>query len=136
MKKLGLVLLMVIGLGINSSAQPRKAKRLVGKETVYEDKVQAAVLGKLIGLIAGQPTEGWGCEQIELKAREIGFYPITGYMPNNFESEHTRFLLGNFEYSPPNDDMNLMLASLLALRDYGIDLTARDIAETLSLIHI
>lgn len=130
MKKLALVLFVVIGVGINSSAQLHRAERLVRNEAVYGDKVHAAWLGKFIGLIAGQPTEGWGREQIERKARAIGFYPITGYMPDNFDSGSTNFLLGNFESSPSNDDTDLMLTSLVALRERGTDLTARNIAET------
>ena len=111
-------------------AELRQAERLVRNEAVYGDKVHAAWLGKFIGLIAGQPTEGWGREQIERKARAIGFYPITGYMPANFDTGLTNFLLGNFDGSPSNDDTDLMLTSLLALREHGTDLTARNIAET------
>ena len=110
--------------------QLRQAERLVQNESVYSDKVHAAWLGKFIGLIAGQPTEGWGREEIERRARLIGFYPITGYMPANFDSTMKNFLAGNFESSPPNDDTDLMLTSLIALRERGTDLTARDIADT------
>ncbi|MDD3909034.1 MAG: ADP-ribosylglycohydrolase family protein [Proteiniphilum sp.] len=129
MKKLTLLLIVICVVFI-SSCQLSRADRLVQNEAVYSDKVYAAWLGKFIGLIAGQPTEGWGRELIEQKARAIDFYPITGYMPENFDSPHTNFLLGNFEGSPPNDDTDLMLTSLIALRQHGTDLTAQDIAET------
>lgn len=128
----GLVLLVATGCQSLSSpkVQFRKAEQLVQNDPVYTDKVHAAWLGKFIGLIAGQPTEGWGREEIERRAKRIGFYPVTGYMPANFESDMKGFLAGNFAASPPNDDTDLMLTSLLALRAHGTDLTSRDIAES------
>ena len=130
LKKLVLVLFVIIIVVTNSYAQQRLAERLVRNEAVYNDKVHAAWLGKFIGLIAGQPTEGWGREQIEIKARAINFYPVTGYMPGNFDSRATNFLAGNIKGSPSNDDTDLMVTSLLAIREHGINLTARNIAET------
>lgn len=107
----------------------RRACRLTDDEGTYFDKVYGSWSGKLIGLILGQPTEGWGREQIEKKAREAGCYPITAYMPANFDTPHKGFLAGSFDNSPPNDDSDLMLAALLAVRERGIQLTARDLAE-------
>lgn len=98
-------------------------------EGIYLDKVYGAWCGKLIGLIAGQPTEGWAKPDIEARAREVGAYPVRYFFPSDFNSSAKGFLRGNFTASPPNDDSDLMLASLLALRDYGIDLSSRDIAE-------
>lgn len=130
-----LLFLAVCPTGSAQSSRPARAdeapaRSLVGNEGLYRDKVHAAWLGKLIGLIAGQPTEGWGREEIERKARAVGFYPITGYMPTSFDTPAKNFLLGNFDGSPPNDDSDLMLASLLALREHGIELTDRNLADT------
>ncbi len=110
-------------------ADLRRAVQLADNEEAYFDKVHGAWSGKLIGLILGQPTEGWGREQIEKKAREAGCYPITAYMPANFDTPHKGFLAGSFSSSPPNDDSDLMLAAFLAVRERGIHLTARDLAE-------
>ena len=123
--------LIIVGCQSISSqrTQLRRAEKLVQNDSVYRDKVHAAWLGKFIGLIAGQPTEGWGRAEIERRARLIGFYPVTGYMPANFDSTMKNFLAGNFQESPPNDDTDLMLTSLLALRERGTNLTSRDIAE-------
>ncbi|HPD29898.1 MAG TPA: ADP-ribosylglycohydrolase family protein [Phycisphaerae bacterium] len=112
-----------------SDAELLRAGRLTNNEKLYFDKVHGAWSGKLIGLILGQPTEGWGREQIETKAREAGCYPITAYMPAAFDTPHKGFLAGNFDSSPPNDDSDLMLVALLAVRERGIHLTARDLAE-------
>jgi ADP-ribosylglycohydrolase len=110
-------------------AELHRAAQLTDSEEAYFDKVHGAWSGKLIGLILGQPTEGWGREQIEKKAREAGCYPITAYMPANFDTPHKGFLAGSFDSSPPNDDSDLMLAAFLAVREHGIHLTARDLAE-------
>ncbi len=112
-----------------SDAELRRAAQVVDSEEMYFDKVYGAWSGKLIGLILGQPTEGWGREAIEKKAKEAGCYPITAYMPANFDTPHKGFLVGKFASSPPNDDSDLMLAALLAVRERGIQLTARDLAE-------
>jgi ADP-ribosylglycohydrolase len=111
------------------SPELRRARELTDNGEVYFDKVYGAWSGKLIGLILGQPTEGWGREQIEKKAREAGCYPLTAYMPANFDTPHKGFLAGHFDSSPPNDDSDLMLAAFLAVRERGIHLTARDLAE-------
>lgn len=115
--------------GSFSDAELRRAAQLVDQEEIYFDKVYGAWSGKLIGLILGQPTEGWGREQIEVKAREAGCYPITAYMPAHFETPSKGFLAGQFDSSPPNDDSDLMLAAFLAVRERGIHLTPRDLAE-------
>jgi ADP-ribosylglycohydrolase len=110
-------------------AELRRTAQLTDDGQVYFDKVYGAWSGKLIGLILGQPTEGWGREQIEIKAKEAGCYPITAYMPVNFDTPAKGFLAGKFDSSPPNDDSDLMLAAFLAVRERGIHLTARDLAE-------
>lgn len=128
------VLLVSVGSGGTAkgddSAWRRQGVALAKDQDAYLDKVYGAWYGKLIGLIAGQPTEGWGKEEIERKAKTIDFYPITGYMPVRFDSPHKGFLLENLNGSPPNDDSDLMITSLLALREHGVKLTSRNIAET------
>ena len=113
----------------HDAAWKRQSATLAANQAAYQDKAYGAWYGKLIGLIAGQPTEGWGKEEIERKAKAVNFYPITGYMPARFDSPHKGFLLENLNGSPPNDDSDLMLASLLALRERGVDVTSRDIAD-------
>jgi ADP-ribosylglycohydrolase len=114
---------------LNSKQLDARARQIFANRSSYEDKVYGAWYGKLIGLILGQPTEGWPKAKIEEKARLVGAYPITYYMPSNFQSPLKEFLMGRFNGSPSNDDSDLMLTSLLALRENGIDLTPRNIAE-------
>ncbi|MEN6520860.1 MAG: ADP-ribosylglycohydrolase family protein [Armatimonadota bacterium] len=106
-----------------------RTKLIYSNQDEYKDKVYGAWYGKLIGLILGQPTEGWTKQQIEEKARRINAYPVTYYFPSSFDSSLKGFLAGNFDGSPANDDSDLMLTSLLALRENGIGLTSRNIAE-------
>lgn len=123
-----------LALGASKSALSDKTltartKRIFSNPAEYKDKVYGAWYGKLIGLILGQPTEGWTKQQIEEKACEINAYPITYYLPSNFGTTLQGFLMGNFDGSPSNDDSDLMLTSLLALRENGIGLTSKNIAE-------
>ena len=97
--------------------------------SVYGNKVCGAWYGKLIGLIAGQPVEGWTKPDIEAKSRQAGAYPIRWYFPADFDSPHKGFLRGNFAASPPNDDSDFLIVSLLALREYGINLSSKNIAQ-------
>jgi ADP-ribosylglycohydrolase len=112
-----------------AAAWRHKGVELTKNQQVYNDKVYGAWYGKLIGLIAGQPSEGFGKEEIEKRAKACGFYPVTGYMPVGFDTPLKNFLRENLKGSPPNDDSDLMLTSLLALRDYGVDLTPRNVAD-------
>lgn len=117
------------GSVLDSKQLNARAKQIFANRAVYQDRVYGAWYGKLIGLILGQPTEGWPKARIEEKARLVGAYPITYYMPSDFQSPLKNFLMGKFNGSPSNDDSDLMLTSLLALRESGINLTSRNIAE-------
>lgn len=114
---------------LDSQSLTARANRLMANHAVYADKVYGAWYGKLIGLILGQPTEGWPRQRIEEEARRVGAFPVTYYLPASFKSHVPSFLMGNFNGSPPNDDSDLMLVDLLALRENGVGLTSRDIAN-------
>ncbi|MDX9972699.1 MAG: ADP-ribosylglycohydrolase family protein [FCB group bacterium] len=131
--------LLAVGLGVvlvssgcatrQNSAWRHEGIKLTKDQATYTDKVNGAWSGKLIGLIAGQPTEGFGKEEIERRATAVNSYPLNGYMPPNFDTPHKGFLAGNFTCSPPNDDSDLMLTSFLTLRERGVDFTPKDLAE-------
>lgn len=96
------------------------------------DKIYGSLYGKCIGLALAQPVEGWSKAKIEKKAREADAYPVTYYFPANFDARHRhkKFLIDKLDGAPPNDDTTLMMASLMTLRDKGVDINARDIAES------
>lgn len=112
-----------------SSAELRQAYGLVMNEPAYFDKVNGAWYGKMIGLCLAQPVEGWTKDAIRQQAEKVHAYPVRGYFPKGFQTQCTQWLYGNFHGSPGNDDTDLMLLALLALRERGVNLTSRDIAE-------
>lgn len=93
------------------------------------DRIHGALLGKCVGLVLGQPVEGWPKESIEAKAKQAGCYPVEYYFPADFETPHQAFLLGHFDSYPPNDDTMLMTVSLLTLQRCGLQFTPRQLAE-------
>ncbi len=135
-----IIVLMITMLIVSAASSYSKSKNqiyqyetqigLLERNTdIYYDKVYGAWYGKLIGLIAGQPVEGWPKPHIEKKAKEAGIYPLRDFIASNFDSPAKNFLKGNFNASPPNDDSDFMLTAMLAIRDNGIHLTSRDMAE-------
>lgn len=108
----------------------KRAERLVANQAQYTDRVYGAWYGKFIGLTLGQPVEGDTKQIIEQKARKAGCYPVAAYFPKGFDTPHKGFLLGSFDGVPPNDDTDLMMASLLALREHGVEVTPRAIADS------
>lgn len=114
---------------LGSSELSTRSRALLQDHDTYLDKVYGSWYGKLIGLTAGQPVEGWTKEAIELASRVHDIYPITYYFPADFESGLKEYLYGNFDGCPVNDDSDLMLTSLMALREKGIHIEAADIAR-------
>lgn len=98
-------------------------------DDVLLDKVGGALYGKCIGLMLGQPVEGWTKERIEEKASKVGAYPVEFYFPKDFDSKLKRFLSGNFDRFWANDDTMLMMLGLIVLRERGLDFAPRDLAE-------
>ncbi|MEN6415231.1 MAG: ADP-ribosylglycohydrolase family protein [Armatimonadota bacterium] len=127
--------IMFVGLAClpaqcDQSTRDQQISVLATHKDIYEDKVCGAWYGKLIGLIAGQPVEGWLRQDIEARARQVDAYPLRWYFPANFDSPYKGFLRGNFTASPSNDDSDFLVISLLALREHGINLSSKDIAQT------
>jgi len=116
------------GLNEGMADSMKNKNRLLSDDELY-DKIYGSFYGKCIGLALGQPVEGWPKDQIEKKLRQVDAYPLKYYFPNDFDTPHKSFLLGKIDGAPPNDDTTLMMASLAALRNKGINLTARDIAQ-------
>jgi len=102
---------------------------LLSNDDLY-DKIYGSLYGKCIGLALGQPVEGNSKVAIEEKLRKVNAYPLEYYFPAGFATGHTKFLQGNLDGAPRNDDTTLMMASLIALREKGINLDAHDIAKS------
>ncbi|MCE5197996.1 MAG: ADP-ribosylglycohydrolase family protein [Armatimonadota bacterium] len=122
------VALADIPVNCDQSSHDQQIRFLATNKDIYENKVYGAWFGKLIGLIAGQPVEGGTRQNIEAIARRLDAYPIRWYFPPSYEN-FKPFLRGNFTSSPSNDDSDFLVVSLLALREHGINLTSKNIAE-------
>lgn len=86
----------------------------------YEERVYAGVLGKIIAVYLGRPFEGWTNERI---VRELG--EITGYV-----NDRTDVALKHHLLVVPDDDISGTFVFPRALRDYGPDPTAGQVAAT------
>jgi ADP-ribosylglycohydrolase len=94
------------------------------------NKISGSLYGKCIGLVLGQPVEGWTKQEIEKQALLVKAYPITYYFPKDFNSPLKNFLFGNFDSYPPNDDTALMMMGIETLRNFGLDFTSKQLAQT------
>jgi len=95
----------------------------------YAEKVYAGVLGKIIGVYAGRPFEGWTYGDIMSRLGEIDFYV------NDKVAAFNKTILGS-DYAPPlivtDDDITGTFTFLRALPDYGNrkDISAEQIGRT------
>lgn len=80
----------------------------------YAERVYAGILGKMIGVYAGRPVEGWSYEHITSK-----FDRITDYVNASV----------GMPLHVPDDDMSGTFAFLRTVEDAGADATARDFGE-------
>jgi len=84
----------------------------------YAERVYAGVLGKIIGVYAGRPFEGWSNAEIMARLGEVDYYV------NNKVGEYNRSVLG-LNYTPPlvvtDDDITGTFTFLRALEDHGYD---------------
>ena len=86
-------------------------------DKIYEEKVYAGVLGKIIGVFLGRPFEGWTYERI---MKELG--PINYYVNDKLD----------FPLPVSDDDITGTFTFLRAFRDfnYNKNLTAKEIGDT------
>ncbi|MEN6383800.1 MAG: ADP-ribosylglycohydrolase family protein [Phycisphaerales bacterium] len=129
-KKIAVVLCIGVVLVCSVLADESKAKSSSAIDpNLLLDKIHGSLYGKCIGLVLGQPMEGWETKITEQKARDVNSWPITYYLPNNFDTGLKGFLFGNFDCYPPNDDTALMMMGLIALRENGLNFTAKQLAQ-------
>jgi len=138
MRKMSWLCIIVLAVAFSAGIATGGQKNVTVSTITYSlsddcllDKIYGSLYGKCIGLALAQPVEGLPRSEIEKKARAADAYPVTYYFPANFDARHHRkFLIDKLDGAPPNDDTTLMMASLLTLRDKGVDINSRDIAES------
>jgi len=105
-------------------------------ESVYRDKIEGALLGRMAGCTLGAPVEFWEVDRMEKWAAHIGdAFPNTDYWSAVPEPYNTRYIVGKFQdYTrdgidgvPVDDDIVYTLLGLLIAEEYGLDFTTADV---------
>jgi ADP-ribosylglycohydrolase/DNA-binding transcriptional regulator YhcF (GntR family) len=119
-----------------------------GPQAVPREEVRARIrgglLGRCIGVRMGTPLQGWSEDAVEQYLRAAGFYPLSGYLPENIgeapQGEYTLFTEPRQgpESGPKAPHRNAedgepllghTALSLKTLRRRGFEFTTEDVAE-------
>lgn len=104
-----------------------------------KDKEQGALLGRIIGVILGRPTEDWTSERIKEYLEGAGCYPLDNYIPrastvkgrlvscDNTRLRSTREYLNVLRCAEPDDDINYVFLALQLVEKLGIYYTTLDV---------
>lgn len=110
---------------------------LLNKDSNYSfDRVSGGVFGKCIGCLLGKPIEGWNRDKITSFMNETNNFPIKKYLFDNIHADYYKKynLSDAWSYPitgmPEDDDINYMLIAKKIIKDYGIDFTSTQVAET------
>jgi len=106
--------------------------------TVYREKLEGALLGRLAGCILGSPVEFWSLIRMEDLAREnADDFPPTDYwkyVPQPFELRYERspraaYTRSKMDGAPVDDDIAYTLLGLLIIEEYGPGFTTVDVGN-------
>jgi ADP-ribosylglycohydrolase len=110
------------------------------------DKVYGAWLGRVTGVLLGQPVEGWHRDRIVGLLKDTDNHPINYYIssdipqelrdkyqvvdkPGPYGSPHKNWI-NNIDMAPKDDDTDYTIIGLKVLEEYGPDFKPVDVAET------
>ena len=101
----------------------------------YDERVYAGVLGKVIGVYAGKPFEGWSYEKITEELGEInGYVHKSKKLRNAFDKMGLNLALEGEEYPlvAVDDDISGTFTFIRALADHGVtkEITAEQIGNS------
>ena len=101
----------------------------------YDERVYAGVLGKVIGVYAGKPFEGWSYEKITEELGEINDYVHKSKkLRNAFDKMGLNLSLEGEEYPlvAVDDDISGTFTFIRALADHGVtkEITAKQIGNS------
>jgi ADP-ribosylglycohydrolase len=108
------------------------------KHSVYQDRLEGAMLGRFAGCTLGAPVEGWPIEKMKALAEENGqpFPPIDywSYVPEpsrlRYElSPRSNYTRDGMNGVPVDDDITYTLLGLLVVEDYGPHFTTAQNGE-------
>jgi ADP-ribosylglycohydrolase len=106
--------------------------------SIYREKLQGALLGRMAGCILGVPVEGWPVERMAELAKENGdSFPPTDYwkyIPSHMALQYNvspreMYTRLKMQGVPVDDDLTYTLLGLLMAEEYGPDFTTNDVAK-------
>ncbi|MCJ7751561.1 MAG: ADP-ribosylglycohydrolase family protein, partial [Armatimonadetes bacterium] len=115
-------------------AGPRKVWSSFDK-AIYGERLEGALIGRFAGCTLGAIVEGWGVQQMEDWAKEIGdAFPPTDYWSAIPNSHHRRYGVsrcddytrGKLNGVPVDDDITYTLLGLLVVEDFGLGFSIAD----------
>lgn len=119
------------------SKGPRRLWRLMD-ESVYHNRLQGALIGRLAGCTLGAPVEFWPVEAMEKWAAYTGdSFPPEHYWtsvkkPNDlryYKSAFIEYTRGGMNGVPVDDDIVYTLLGLLIAEDFGLNFTVEDVGS-------
>jgi len=104
--------------------------------SAYPERLEGALLGRMVGCTLGAPVEFWSIDQMEALADETGdAFPPTDYWryvpdPAGLRygvSRRDAYTRGGMDGVPVDDDLAYMLLGLLIVEDFGVEFTTDDV---------
>jgi ADP-ribosylglycohydrolase len=122
------------------SLRPKGPRRLWQRfeKSVYCDRLEGALLGRMAGCTLGAPVEFWPVEKMKALAEENGdAFPPTDYWRHVPEPKSKRYEVspreaytrGGLDGVPVDDDIAYTLLGLLIVEDYGPEFTTDDVGN-------
>lgn len=122
------------------SLRPAGPRRMWDRfvESIYRDRLEGALLGRMAGCTLGAPVEFWPIIRMENLAKETNniFPPVDywTYVPDMYEkrydvSPREGYTRGKMNGVPVDDDIAYTLLGLLIAEDHGLDFTVEDVGK-------
>jgi ADP-ribosylglycohydrolase len=114
----------------------RKLWQQLPDDAILQDKMNGALLGRMIGCILGSPVELMSVENMQGWSDTIGqSFPPTDYwenvekpyIKNFYGSYRSAYIKHNMKSVPVDDDIVYTQLALLIAEEYGLDFTTEDV---------
>lgn len=118
-------------------AGPRRLWHKIDK-TIYREKLEGALLGRMAGCILGVPVEGWSVNAMQDLARENGDpFPPADYwksVPRPFDKQYDvsprdRYTRSKMDGVPVDDDLTYTLLGLFIAEEYGPGFSTENVGK-------
>ena len=116
------------------------AVSFTGSDSLLEDKIRGAWLGRICGCLLGKPVEGYKRQRLTGMLEETGNFPLSRYIEKkDFDNEIIKKFDINTAYAwadnlngaaPCDDDTNYTVLAMKVIERYGVDFLPDDILES------